>query len=344
MIISQKEDTAGHAYMKRALQLSEFGGCNVSPNPFVGAVIVARGRIIGEGFHRRFGEAHAEVNAVNSVSEADRHLLREATMYVTLEPCSHFGKTPPCADLVVCSGIRKVVVAAEDPFLKDYESGIEKMRKAGITVEVGLLKSEALRINRRFFTAHTLKRPFVLLKWAMSSDGYMGGSDGCPVSLSSTFTKVLMHRERALYDAIMVGTDTILCDNPRLNCRLWPSRDAEQRPLKVTFDSPRLSGSSIIEKCGIVKMGRHESLEGFLQRLYRDYKIISLMVEGGAKTLESFLREGMFDEIRVETSPIMLGSGTPAPSVEEYARQKELHRLSPEIYGENSITYFVKNY
>lgn len=343
-MIENNNLTSGHAYMERALQLSACGDAFSGPNPFVGAVIVADGRIIGEGYHRRFGDGHAEVNAVASVAERDRHLLREATMYVTLEPCSHFGKTPPCADLIISCGIPKVVVSAEDPFLKDYESGIDRMRNAGIEVEVGLLRDKARWINRRFFTAHTLHRPFVLLKWAQSADGFIAEKDGTPVALSSPFTKVLMHRERALYDAIMVGVDTVINDNPRLDCRLWPARDRDHRPLKVTFDSPRLCGESTIERAGAIKTRPGESLDEFLNRLYSEFKITSLMVEGGRRTLQAFLDAGLFDEIRVETALRSLGDGIPAPDFAAKAREHGLHGLEPQVYGDNTIKYFVKNY
>lgn len=330
--------------MKRALQLSLMGGSRVSPNPFVGAVIVADGRIIGEGYHRQFGGPHAEVNSVASVSGADRPLLRRATMFVTLEPCSHFGKTPPCADLIIRHEIPRVVVAVEDPFLKDYESGIEKMKRAGIDVSTGLLKNQALWINRRFFTAHTLRRPFILLKWAQSSDGFIARADGSPVRLSSDFTALLTHRERALYDAILVGTGTVLSDNPRLNCRLWPNRNPEERPLKVSFDSKRLTGRSTIESGYHVLKAPEQPLSEFLSALYHDHNVTSLMVEGGQQTLESFLTEGLFDEIRIETSPLFLNDGIPAPDPSAAIMRMGLNALTPEVYGGNSIRYFVKNY
>ena len=319
--------------MKRALQLSSFGAPMVSPNPYVGAVIMAEGRIIGEGYHRLYGEAHAEVNAIASVKDADRPLLSKSTMYVTLEPCSHFGKTPPCADLIICTGIPHVVVAAEDPFLKDYESGIDRMRRAGVEVEVGLLRDEARWINRRFFTAHERKRPYVLLKWAQSADGFIALPDGKPVKLSSDFTSVLMHRERALYDAILVGTDTILNDHPRLDCRLWPVRDPEHRPLKVTFDSKRLPTGAAD---GFIMKPPEEALPEFLHRLYEEHKVTSLMVEGGAKTIESFIQAGIYDEIRVETSSRNLLAGIPSP----FLPQNEVIELSREIYGNNLITCY----
>lgn len=334
---------AEHAYMKRALQLSEYGGPNVSPNPFVGAVIAAGGRIIGEGYHRRYGEAHAEVNAVASVADADRPLLREATMYVTLEPCSHFGKTPPCSDLIIREGIPRVAIAAEDPFLKKYDSGIERLRNHGVEVSVGLQRERALWINRRFFTAHTLKRPFILLKWARSADGFIAAGGGRPVRLSTPFTQILMHRERAYYDAIMAGTDTVINDNPRLDCRLWPARLPKERPLKVTFDSPRLTGNSLIEKGNVIKKAPGETLSEFASRLYSELGVTSLMVEGGGATLQSFLDAGLFDEIRIETSSLLLHNGVTEPDYAAHACRAGLHRGAVHTYGANTIIYYQKN-
>ena len=334
----------GHAFMKRALYLSTLGGPRISPNPFVGAVIVFDDRIIGEGYHRQFGEEHAEVNAVTSVRPEDRWLLTQSTMYVTLEPCSHFGKTPPCADLIIREDIPHVVIAAPDPFLKNYESGIQRLSNAGIKVEVGMMQREAEWINRRFFTAHSLKRPFVLLKWAQSADGFIAGDNGTPVILSNPFTQMLMHRERAYYDAIMVGTNTVINDNPSLTCRLWPVRDSGCRPLKVTFDSPSLSGTSHLEKGALIKKASSETLDDFLHRLYRDFSITSLMVEGGKKTIELFLHNYLFDEIRIEVSRKNIGNGIPAPDPLPFTRYFTMMELPPQTYGGNAISFFVKNY
>lgn len=329
-------DNVGHVYMRRALQLSEFGGPRVSPNPFVGAVIVADGRIIGEGYHRKFGEAHAEVNAIASVKESDRHLLGRSTMFVTLEPCSHFGKTPPCADLIIRTGIPHVVVAAEDPFLKDHESGIDRMRAHGIEVEIGMMGEEARWINRRFFTAHTLKRPYMLLKWAQSADGFIAGEGGKPVRFSTPFTSVLMHRERAMYDAIFVGTNTVVTDNPALTCRLWPCRQPDKRPLKTTFFSPRLEGDYNVVGEELVTTLPGESIPSFLHRLYTEFGITSLMVEGGKATLDSFMATGMAEEFRVEVSPRILGAGIPAPKL-----PSGLTLLDSACYDGNEISSYT---
>lgn len=329
-------------YMQRALELAAFGGGRVSPNPFVGAVIVAEGRIIGEGYHRRFGEAHAEVNAINSVKDEDRGWLSRATMYVTLEPCSHFGKTPPCSNLIMEKGIPEVVIATEDPFLKRHKSGIEMLRENGINVKVGVMEREARFINRRFFTAHTLHRPFILLKWAQTGNGYIGNSDGTRLRISTPLTQVLMHRERALYDGILAGTNTVATDHPRLSCRYWPSRD--ERPLFLTFDSERLPEEYRNRESVTAYKRPDETLRRYVERLYEEQGLISLMVEGGRATLQAFLDEGLFDEIRIESAPALEGGNIPAPGWTEAARIRGLKETKPKECDGNIIRSFVKNY
>lgn len=313
--------------MRRALQLAKCGEGRVSPNPMVGAVITARGRIIGEGYHRRWGAPHAEVNAVASVREEDLPLLPEATIYVTLEPCSHYGKTPPCAKLLVDKKISRVVIATEDPYAKVSGRGIAMLREAGARVEVGLLRDEARDLNRRFMTAHTLQRPFIQLKWAESADGFMGAAAGGSLSckgegasedpervlFSTPLSAVWMHRERSKADAIMVGTDTVIADNPHLDCRLWPGR----LPKAVTFDSPRLpTDAHICDGRPLILKLREETLPDFMHRLYAENGITSLMVEGGAATLNEFVRLGLYDEVRVESAPFRLGEGLKAPDTQ----------------------------
>lgn len=211
--------------MRRAIQLAKSSMEDTHPNPNVGAVIVADGRIIGEGYHRRCGQPHAEVNAVNSVSAADRHLLREATIYVTLEPCSHYGKTPPCSKLIIDSGIPRVVIACGDPFEKVRGRGVAMLRAAGVEVVEGVLEEEARALNPRFFTAHTLGRPYITLKWAQSADGYMDARrdtpDATPFQFSTPLDATMVHRQRALHDAILTTAATLLADNPRLDVRNW---------------------------------------------------------------------------------------------------------------------------
>lgn len=308
-------------FMRRALQLAACGRGEVSPNPMVGAVIVRDGVIIGEGFHRRYGGPHAEVNAVNSV--ADRSLLAGSTIYVTLEPCAHFGKTPPCADLIVGCGFGRVVVGCRDPFAKVAGRGIERIRQAGIDVTVGVLERECLEINRRFVTAHSEQRPYVMLKWACSADGYTAvASEGsvAPYTFSTPATSALVHRLRSEYDAIMVGSGTVLTDDPRLDVRLVEGRI----PVRVVVDRRRrLTGSERVFASGgtvVFTSGKEGypadvdlivddggGLRTLLSELY-SRGITSVMVEGGATLGAAFLDAGLWDEVRIERSATTLGS------------------------------------
>ncbi|WP_420148514.1 bifunctional diaminohydroxyphosphoribosylaminopyrimidine deaminase/5-amino-6-(5-phosphoribosylamino)uracil reductase RibD, partial [Spirosoma sp.] len=218
-----------HQFMLRALELASLGRGHVSPNPMVGCVIVyepdgpnAEPRIIGEGWHQRYGDWHAEVNAIRSVRPDDAHLLPEATVYVTLEPCSHWGKTPPCADLLIENRVKRVVCCNDDPNPLVAGRGFSKLRAAGISVETGLLAEQGRSLNARFFTFFEQKRPYVILKWAETTDGFIAGEGGQPVKISGELSHRLVHRWRSEEDAIMVGTNTARVDNPRLNIRLWP--------------------------------------------------------------------------------------------------------------------------
>ncbi len=317
-------------YMQRALQLAAYGAGFVSPNPMVGAVVVApSGRIIGEGWHRKFGQAHAEVNAMASIRPQDEHLIKDSTIYVTLEPCSHYGKTPPCSLLLINKGIGRVVVGSPDPFPLVSGRGIKMLREAGIEVVENFMQEECDALNRRFITAHTNQRPYILLKWAQSSDGFMAAinSEGQPepVALSSPLTSVLMHSERALYDAIMVGTNTLLTDNPSLTTRLWPGRS----PRPVIFQSPRLPKEAAIMKRNPIILNPALPLEDSMKILYKDHSITSLMVEGGPTLLQSFLSLGLFDEIRLEISPIKLHQGLPAPKDLPPLKKHRLNYLLP---------------
>ncbi|MDE7441897.1 MAG: bifunctional diaminohydroxyphosphoribosylaminopyrimidine deaminase/5-amino-6-(5-phosphoribosylamino)uracil reductase RibD [Muribaculaceae bacterium] len=323
--------TPDKRYMERALQLAAYGAGFVSPNPMVGAVIVAPdGRIIGQGWHRRYGGPHAEVNAVNSVAEADAHLIPESTIYVTLEPCSHYGKTPPCSLLLIQKKIRRVVVGSPDPFPLVAGRGIKMLREAEIEVIEGFMQEECDWLNRRFITAHTYHRPYILLKWAQSADGYMASLPPAPVQFSGPITGALMHAHRALSDAILVGVNTILVDNPTLTTRHWPGNS----PRPVTFNSPRLKkqenpscapvalsnedGSRspmILSNEKLILLDPSKPLETSMHDLYEHHGITSLLVEGGPETLRRFLDLNLFDAIRVEIAPIELGTGLPAPSL-----------------------------
>ena len=298
-------------YMRRALQLAAMGQGRVSPNPMVGAVIVCDGKIIGEGYHRQWGGPHAEVNAVASM--VDKTKLCSSTMYVTLEPCSHYGKTPPCAELIIKSGIPRVVLGAMDPFEKVRGRGVDMLRKAGVDVVTGVLEKECEELNKHFMTAHKSGRPFVLLKWAESNDGFISKKGGEPVMLSNELTKMWMHRERSRYDAIMVGTNTIITDNPQLSVREWPGRN----PRCITFDlKGRLpKDCQVIAKEGTIVVTENISLDDLLSQIYKEHGITSLLVEGGAKLLQSFIDGGYYDEVRIERSAIIIGEGIKAPKI-----------------------------
>ncbi|WP_302576200.1 bifunctional diaminohydroxyphosphoribosylaminopyrimidine deaminase/5-amino-6-(5-phosphoribosylamino)uracil reductase RibD [uncultured Duncaniella sp.] len=273
-------------YMRRALCLAGNGLLDASPNPMVGAVLVdPSGKIIGEGWHRRCGEGHAEVNAVASV--ADTSLLRNATMYVTLEPCSHYGKTPPCASLIIEKGIPRVVIGCLDPFEKVAGRGVRMLKDAGVEVVTGCLEKECLELNEKFVASHRRKRPFVTLKWAESADGYIDGK------ISTPLTSMLTHRLRATHDAILVGSGTVLADNPRLDTRLY----AGHSPLRVILDRrgrvmDAVDGTTIIYR-------EFSSLNDVLEDLYKR-GITSVLVEGGAELHRSFIDSGLWDAMRIE--------------------------------------------
>lgn len=300
-------------YMVRALQLARYGAGFVSPNPMVGAVVVAPdGKIIGEGWHRKFGGPHAEVNAMASISPENEHLIKDSTIYVTLEPCSHYGKTPPCSLLLINKGIKRVVVGSPDPFPLVSGRGIKMLREAGIEVFEHFMQKECDHLNRRFITAHTLIRPYVLLKWAQTRDGFIAPkSEQIPIQISTPVTATLMHSQRAFYDAILVGTNTVIIDNPSLTTRHWPGSD----PTPITFDSPRLPEGAQILKRPHILLDPALSLQQNLSLLYKDHSITSLMVEGGTQTLTHFINQNLFDELRIEISDSILHEGLPAPSI-----------------------------
>lgn len=323
--------TVDARFMARAVELARGGIGNVSPNPMVGAVIVHDGRIIGEGYHRKYGGPHAEVNAIASVSDVNRPLLADSTIYVTLEPCSHYGKTPPCADLIVATGIPRVVVGCMDPFVKVSGRGVAKLRDAGIEVVTGILEDECRELNKVFMTAHTLGRPYVALKWAQSRDGFIGALKNgkkLPVRFSTPASSALVHAMRARHDAIMVGSGTAITDIPRLDVRLFCGNN----PVKVVLDRTgksfagcrNMTGkvlyfSSVAPQCDAVEWidcPKGTPLSAILAELYHR-GITSVLVEGGATLLKSYIESGCWDEARVEVAPFDLASdgGATAPVI-----------------------------
>lgn len=299
--------TNDEKYMWRCLQLARNGQQNAKPNPMVGAVIVMplTSRIIGEGYHVRCGEGHAEVNAFASVKAEDERLLPEATIYVSLEPCSHYGKTPPCADLIIKKGVKRVVVGCIDEFAEVKGRGIQKLRDAGIEVTVGVLEDECRALNRRFFTFHRLHRPYIILKWAQTANGFID-EEGRALDISTPFTKMLSHKLRAEEDAILVGRVTNEREHPQLTVREWHG----ENPKRLVVD--RTHPLNI------------ESLHA--------HGVQSLIVEGGRRTLESFLMQDLWDEIRVETAPFCVAGGTRAPHLPAIGRV-----VSSECYDGNTI-------
>lgn len=311
-------------YMKRCLQLARGGRQNAKPNPMVGAVIVARDRIIGEGYHVRCGEGHAEVNAFASVKPQDEHLLPEATIYVSLEPCSHYGKTPPCADLIIKKGVKRAVVGCIDPFAKVHGNGIRKLKDAGIDVEVGVLEEECKRLNECFFTFNTLKRPYILLKWCQTANGYL--DDGYkPLRMSTPYTQMLVHKLRSEYDAILVGRVTAERDKPQLNVRLWHGKD----PMRLVIDKehPCFDG---------LDFSNSNDVPAQIAEWFYKQGVQSLMVEGGAKTLQGFIDAGLWDEIRVETVPVVVSGGTKAPHLDD----EPLVLADRKVYDRNIVDTF----
>ncbi len=320
-------------YMRRCIELAQNGLCHTAPNPMVGAVIVCDGKIIGEGYHVRCGEAHAEVNAIRSVQDAG--LLKRSTLYVSLEPCAHYGKTPPCADLIVEKQIPRIVVGCADPFSKVAGRGIQKLRDAGREVEVGLLEAECRHLIRRFITFHVKKRPYITLKWAESADGYIDLSreDGVPVILSSPQTSMLAHKRRAEHSAVMVGTRTALLDNPALTVRDWhgpsPARVVLDRRLELPPDLKLFNGevrtlvvtdrkdlpSININKVEYIQVDDWQDLLPQLMSALYGLGLQSLLVEGGHCLLQSLIDAGLWDEGFVERAPRLLGSGVKAPEV-----------------------------
>lgn len=306
------KDKTDELYMRRCLQLAACGRQNAKPNPMVGAVIVCRGRIIGEGYHVRCGEGHAEVNAFASVRPEDEALLADSTMYVSLEPCSHYGKTPPCADLIVSKGVRRVVVGCIDPFAKVQGRGIARLRDAGIDVTVGVLEADCLRLNRRFITFNTHQRPYILLKWAQSADAFID-DHGAAARFSTPFTTMLMHRLRSECDAILVGRVTDEREHPRLDVREWSG------------PSPRR-----------IVLGGGQRLDDLMRSLHAD-GVQTLMVEGGGATLRSFIAAGLWDELRRETAPFCVGDGTAGPTLPPTCRL-----ISRQSVDGNVIELFEK--
>lgn len=331
--------------MRRALELASLGLGSVSPNPVVGCVIVKDGRIIGEGWHRAYGEAHAEVNAVNSVANPED--LRDATAYVSLEPCAHFGKTPPCADLLVKHQLGQVVIAVEDPNPLVKGKGTARLREAGIGVVSGVLQQEAEWTNRRFLTFMREQRPYIILKWAQTMDGFIARENHDSKWISNQYSRKLVHKWRSEEDAILVGSNTVVYDDPMLTTRDWPGKS----PVRIVLDpggelagryhvldgqSPTLvyttSGNSAAPNLEHIKTDPESYLHQVMTDLGRR-NLHSVIVEGGGKTLRSFIDLNLWDEARVFYAPVTFGKGIPAPACGGETIDRE------QIFEDILITY-----
>ncbi len=328
------------------------GAGYVAPNPMVGAVLVFDDRIIGEGFHQQYGQAHAEVNCINSVAEENEQFIEKSTLYVSLEPCAHFGKTPPCADLIIKNNIPKVVIGCRDSYVAVNGKGIEKLTAAGVDVTVGVLEDEALALNKRFFTFHQQQRPYIILKWAQSNDEKIATTANERIFISNACSNRMVHQWRSEEAAIMVGTNTALKDNPALTTRLVTGNN----PVRLVIDMDLKLPASLQLFDGVVKTfvfnavkqqedemlsfykvnKKEKIIPQVLSVLYQQ-KIQSVLIEGGAKLLQSFIDENLWDEARVITNvEMVIGKGIDAPVLPNKKLIKE------EISGTDKIEYFFK--
>ena len=317
-------------YIKRCIKLAKNGLGTTYPNPLVGSVIVHKNSIIGEGWHQKAGAPHAEVNAVNSVK--DESLLKKSTIYVSLEPCSHFGKTPPCSDLIIAKGIKKVVIGTIDPFAEVAGRGIKKLMEAGCEVQVGVLEQECQDLNKRFFTFHQKKRPYIILKWAQTIDGFIAPKiqeKREPVWITNQYSKQLVHKWRSEEQSILVGTNTAIADNPKLNTRLWkgenPVRVVIDKDLKIPQESALFDGTiktivltenekkSDNNNLAFEKLDFQQALPNQICEVLYRHNLQSVIIEGGAKTLQTFIDNNLWDEARVFTGISEFHKGVKAP-------------------------------
>jgi diaminohydroxyphosphoribosylaminopyrimidine deaminase / 5-amino-6-(5-phosphoribosylamino)uracil reductase len=334
--------------MRRALELATLGIGHVSPNPMVGCAIVHDKRIIGEGWHKKYGGPHAEVNAVHDVRE--KHLLKESTAYVTLEPCAHFGKTPPCADMLVHEGVKRVVICNVDTNPLVGGKGIEKLRAAGIEITTGVMEEKGRQLNRRFFTFIEKQRPYIVLKWAETADGLIARENFDSKWISNEYSRMLVHRWRGEEDAVLVGYNTTLHDNPKLNVRDWTGRnpvrivldrDGKLPPGLNVFDGTQpticYTSTKSIDQENLVFV--HVNRETFIQDVLSDLflrKIQSVIVEGGSQILHEFISKELWDEARVFRSKTFFGKGVAAPKLEEQPT------FVDDIHGDKLNVYFNK--
>ncbi|MBY0478992.1 MAG: bifunctional diaminohydroxyphosphoribosylaminopyrimidine deaminase/5-amino-6-(5-phosphoribosylamino)uracil reductase RibD [Chitinophagaceae bacterium] len=354
--------TKDEQYMHRCIELAQKGAGTVAPNPMVGAVLVHADQIIGEGWHQQYGEAHAEVNCINSVNEENKQLIPASTLYVSLEPCAHFGKTPPCSDLIIKHQIKKVVIGCRDPFrevnarLNDevgQGKGIEKLSAAGVETLVDVLKEQCVELNKRFFTFQTQQRPLILLKWAQTADGFMGTGNKERLLISNETTNRLVHQWRSEEDAVLVGTNTALLDDPQLTNRYWPGKQPlrlvidRQLRLPTTLQLFNISAKTVVFNTikdaeeGNIRFYKINSEENIVHQiteaLYR-LQIQSVLVEGGAQLLQSFIQENLWDEVRIITNEqLNVQNGLASPVLTNYI-QTHTQQIGSDwiVFGKNS--------
>ena len=338
--------------MYRCLELAKLATGNITPNPMVGAVLVYDEKIIGEGWHKKFGEAHAEVNCINSVKAEDKYLIEKSTLYVSLEPCSHFGKTPPCTDMIIKNRIPKVVIGCKDVFKEVDGKGIKKLQDAGVEVLVSILEKECIELNKRFFTFHQKKRSYIILKWAESADGKIG-TDNERILISNKYSNRLVHKWRSEEAAILIGTNTALNDDPSLTTRLWQGNNPVCLVIDMDLRLPshlkifNKEVKTIIfnkhksheeENLVFYKIKEEDSLPQILQVLYQ-MQIQSVLVEGGARLLQSFIDIGLWDEARtICNEQLTISNGINSPELRNAILQNQ------EKYFTDTITYFLPSF
>ena len=351
--------------MQRCIDLAKNGLGTTYPNPLVGSVIVHNAKIIGEGWHKQAGQPHAEVNAINSIKNKEQ--LKDATIYVSLEPCSHFGKTPPCADLIINNGIKNVIIGSTDPNPKVAGNGIKKLIEAGCSVTVGVLEDKCSALNKRFFTFHNKKRPYIILKWAQTINGFIAPSemrsnskkikDKNPVWITNTYSRQRTHQLRAQEQAILVGTNTVLTDNPSLTTRDWygnsPTRIILDKKLKIPAEAAVLDGTVptiiITEKkkedsenrCFEVIDFQKNIAEQICNVLHK-HKLQSVIIEGGAMTLQTFINANLWDEAYLFTGNAIFENGVKAPSFSE-ENKSSISLLSEEKIQNDTLQIFKNN-
>ncbi len=354
-------------FMLRCLQLAELGAGHVAPNPMVGAVLVYNGKIIGEGYHKKYGQAHAEVNCFQSVKEADKHLIKDAVLYVSLEPCNHFGNTPPCTDLIIESKICKVVIGCQDSFTKVDGKGIKKLKDNSIEVIVGVLENECKELNKRFFLFHSLKRPYVILKWAQTANNKIASDTNNRLLINNFLSNKLVHKWRFEEAGILIGTNTAQLDDPFLTNRLWKNKNPVRLIIDKNFKLNRslkifnsnistilftnnknikefpiinimlskensVSPSSLLNQPYVYIIEQAKDIIKEILKACYQLNIQSILVEGGAKTLQSFIEAGLLDEIRViRNTELFVEKGLNAPIFSNCIKTKNFRLIDDEI-------------